>query len=123
MPCFKVCVCAHVYICICVCLYIYIYYLFFTQLCNHVASGKKCQYVGNCSFAHSPEEREVWTYMKDNRSKFVLFMSFGFCEVQFPMNTASSLHGFGYSASCAAAGWNRDHGLLGVEADFFFLTF
>ncbi|XP_040604019.1 zinc finger CCCH domain-containing protein 7A isoform X2 [Mesocricetus auratus] len=37
------------------------------DLCNHIASGKKCQYVGNCSFAHSPEEREVWTYMKDNR--------------------------------------------------------
>nr|XP_045017450.1 zinc finger CCCH domain-containing protein 7A isoform X2 [Jaculus jaculus] len=36
------------------------------DLCNHIASGKKCQYVGNCSFAHSPEEREVWTYMKDN---------------------------------------------------------
>ncbi|XP_027280579.1 zinc finger CCCH domain-containing protein 7A isoform X1 [Cricetulus griseus] len=37
------------------------------DLCNHIASGKKCQYVGNCSFAHSPEEREVWTYMKDNK--------------------------------------------------------
>ncbi|KAK2097574.1 Zinc finger CCCH domain-containing protein 7A, partial [Saguinus oedipus] len=37
-----------------------------SHLCNHIASGKKCQYVGNCSFAHSPEEREVWTYMKEN---------------------------------------------------------
>ncbi|XP_016279483.1 zinc finger CCCH domain-containing protein 7A isoform X2 [Monodelphis domestica] len=36
------------------------------DLCNHIASGKKCQYVGNCSFAHSPEEKEVWTYMKEN---------------------------------------------------------
>ncbi|XP_054991976.1 zinc finger CCCH domain-containing protein 7A isoform X1 [Sorex araneus] len=36
------------------------------DLCNHIASGRKCQYVGNCSFAHSPEEREVWTYMKEN---------------------------------------------------------
>lgn len=36
------------------------------DLCNHIASGKKCQYVGNCSFAHSLEEREVWTYMKEN---------------------------------------------------------
>nr|XP_056722342.1 zinc finger CCCH domain-containing protein 7A [Euleptes europaea] len=35
------------------------------DLCNHIASGKKCQYVGNCSFAHSPEEREMWTYMKE----------------------------------------------------------
>uniref|UniRef100_A0A803SNS0 C3H1-type domain-containing protein n=1 Tax=Anolis carolinensis TaxID=28377 RepID=A0A803SNS0_ANOCA len=36
------------------------------DLCNHIASGKKCQYVGNCSFAHSHEEREMWTYMKEN---------------------------------------------------------
>ncbi|NWX08000.1 Z3H7A protein, partial [Caloenas nicobarica] len=36
------------------------------DLCNHIASGKKCQYDGNCSFAHSPEEREMWTYMKEN---------------------------------------------------------
>ncbi|XP_020664048.2 zinc finger CCCH domain-containing protein 7A isoform X1 [Pogona vitticeps] len=36
------------------------------DLCNHIASGKKCQYVGNCSFAHSYEEREMWTYMKEN---------------------------------------------------------
>lgn len=102
--------CIYVYVCV----YTYTYiYLFFTQLCNHIASGKKCQYVGNCSFAHSHEEREVWTYMKDNRSKFVLFMSVVFCKVQFPMNTANSLHGFGCS-------WKRDYGLLGVETDFFF---
>uniref|UniRef100_A0A670Z9R4 Zinc finger CCCH-type containing 7A n=1 Tax=Pseudonaja textilis TaxID=8673 RepID=A0A670Z9R4_PSETE len=36
------------------------------DLCNHIASGKKCLYVGNCSFAHSQEEREMWTYMKEN---------------------------------------------------------
>ncbi|XP_004586820.2 zinc finger CCCH domain-containing protein 7A isoform X1 [Ochotona princeps] len=36
------------------------------DLCNHIASGRKCQYVGNCSFAHSPEERKVWTYMREN---------------------------------------------------------
>ncbi|XP_061456220.1 zinc finger CCCH domain-containing protein 7A isoform X2 [Rhineura floridana] len=36
------------------------------DLCNHIASGKKCLYVGNCSFAHSHEEREMWTYMKEN---------------------------------------------------------
>ncbi|XP_070617608.1 zinc finger CCCH domain-containing protein 7A isoform X7 [Erythrolamprus reginae] len=36
------------------------------DLCNHVASGKKCLYVGNCSFAHSQEERDMWTYMKEN---------------------------------------------------------
>lgn len=27
---------------------------------------KKCHYIGNCSFAHSLEERDVWTYMKNN---------------------------------------------------------
>lgn len=47
-------------------------YFFFIQLCNHIASGKKCQYIGNCSFAHSPEEREVWTYMKENGSKLMV---------------------------------------------------
>uniref|UniRef100_A0A8C9VK57 Zinc finger CCCH-type containing 7A n=1 Tax=Scleropages formosus TaxID=113540 RepID=A0A8C9VK57_SCLFO len=36
------------------------------EICLHVSSGKKCQYVGNCSFAHSPEERDLWTFMKDN---------------------------------------------------------
>ncbi|KAJ8253690.1 hypothetical protein COCON_G00203020 [Conger conger] len=36
------------------------------EICLHVAAGKKCQYIGNCSFAHSPEERDMWTYMKDN---------------------------------------------------------
>lgn len=45
------------------------FFKFMFQLCNHIASGKKCQYDGNCSFAHSPEEREMWTYMKENSSK------------------------------------------------------
>uniref|UniRef100_A0A5S6KR30 UBX domain-containing protein 1 n=1 Tax=Xenopus tropicalis TaxID=8364 RepID=A0A5S6KR30_XENTR len=35
------------------------------EMCNHIASGKKCQYIGNCSFAHSPEEKEIWTSMKE----------------------------------------------------------
>ncbi|XP_029620711.1 zinc finger CCCH domain-containing protein 7B [Salmo trutta] len=26
----------------------------------------KCHYIGNCSFAHSLEDRDVWTYMKNN---------------------------------------------------------
>ncbi|MGH0171378.1 UNVERIFIED_CONTAM: hypothetical protein FKN15_060947 [Acipenser sinensis] len=46
------------------------------QLCIHIASGKKCQYIGNCSFAHSPEERDMWTHMKDtssDESKQVVF--------------------------------------------------
>ncbi|KAM4632242.1 zinc finger CCCH domain-containing protein 7A isoform 1-T4 [Discoglossus pictus] len=36
------------------------------ELCNHIVSGKKCQYIGNCSFAHSPEEKVMWTYMKES---------------------------------------------------------
>ncbi|XP_030645891.1 zinc finger CCCH domain-containing protein 7A [Chanos chanos] len=36
------------------------------EICLHVAAGKKCQYIGNCTFAHSPEEKDMWTYMKDN---------------------------------------------------------
>ncbi|XP_053550429.1 zinc finger CCCH domain-containing protein 7A isoform X2 [Bombina bombina] len=35
------------------------------EMCNHIVSGKKCQYIGNCSFAHSPEEKTMWTYMKE----------------------------------------------------------
>lgn len=40
------------------------------QICMHVTAGKKCQYVGNCTFAHSVEERDLWTYMKENNSEF-----------------------------------------------------
>ncbi|XP_059835128.1 zinc finger CCCH domain-containing protein 7A [Hypanus sabinus] len=36
------------------------------DLCMHIAKGKKCGYIGNCSFAHSLEEKDMWTYMKDN---------------------------------------------------------
>ncbi|KAI1896185.1 hypothetical protein AGOR_G00092210 [Albula goreensis] len=35
------------------------------EICLHVSSGRKCQYIGNCGFAHSPEERDLWQYMKD----------------------------------------------------------
>ncbi|KAK2121117.1 Zinc finger CCCH domain-containing protein 7B [Saguinus oedipus] len=38
-----------------------------SQLCIHAQNGRKCQYVGNCSFAHSPEERDMWTFMKENK--------------------------------------------------------
>lgn len=40
--------------------------LCFLQMCVHVMKQKKCHYIGNCSFAHSLEERDVWTYMKNN---------------------------------------------------------
>ena len=46
------------------------FFLFPHQICLHVAAGKKCQYIGNCTFAHSTEERDLWTYMKENNSKF-----------------------------------------------------
>ncbi|KAA0705449.1 Zinc finger CCCH domain-containing protein 7A [Triplophysa tibetana] len=36
------------------------------EICMHVAAGKKCQYIGNCTFAHSTEERDLWTFMKEN---------------------------------------------------------
>ncbi|NWQ80580.1 Z3H7B protein, partial [Columbina picui] len=40
------------------------------DLCIHAQNGRKCQYVGNCSFAHSPEERDMWTFMKENKSEW-----------------------------------------------------
>ncbi|XP_034045981.1 zinc finger CCCH domain-containing protein 7A [Thalassophryne amazonica] len=36
------------------------------EICMHVTAGKKCQYIGNCTFAHSVEERDLWGYMKEN---------------------------------------------------------
>ncbi|XP_041943865.1 zinc finger CCCH domain-containing protein 7B-like isoform X2 [Alosa sapidissima] len=35
------------------------------DICAHVLKQRKCTYPGNCSFAHSQEERDVWTYMKN----------------------------------------------------------
>ncbi|KAM9324521.1 zinc finger CCCH domain-containing protein 7B [Gastrophryne carolinensis] len=35
------------------------------EICVHVQKGKKCQYIGNCSFAHNTEEKDVWTYMRE----------------------------------------------------------
>ncbi|XP_075686233.1 zinc finger CCCH domain-containing protein 7A isoform X2 [Rhinoderma darwinii] len=35
------------------------------ELCHHILNGKKCQYIGICAFAHSQEEKEIWTFMKD----------------------------------------------------------
>ncbi|XP_071983706.1 zinc finger CCCH domain-containing protein 7B isoform X2 [Engystomops pustulosus] len=37
------------------------------EICVHVQNGKKCQYIGNCSFAHNTEEKDVWTFMKENK--------------------------------------------------------
>nr|DBA20315.1 TPA: hypothetical protein GDO54_016022 [Pyxicephalus adspersus] len=35
------------------------------ELCHHILNDKKCQFIGNCAFAHSQEEKEIWTFMKD----------------------------------------------------------
>ncbi|XP_030066347.1 zinc finger CCCH domain-containing protein 7B isoform X3 [Microcaecilia unicolor] len=37
------------------------------DLCVHAQNNRKCQYVGNCTFAHSPEERDMWTFMKEHK--------------------------------------------------------
>ncbi|XP_029446100.1 zinc finger CCCH domain-containing protein 7B [Rhinatrema bivittatum] len=37
------------------------------DLCIHAQNNRKCQYVGNCTFAHSPEERDMWTFMKESK--------------------------------------------------------
>ncbi|XP_075999015.1 zinc finger CCCH domain-containing protein 7B-like isoform X2 [Genypterus blacodes] len=36
------------------------------EICNHVIEKRKCTYTGNCMFAHSQEEKEMWMYMKNN---------------------------------------------------------
>ncbi|XP_051877219.1 LOW QUALITY PROTEIN: zinc finger CCCH domain-containing protein 7A [Pristis pectinata] len=36
------------------------------DLCMHIAKGKKCGYIGNCSFATVLRKKDMWTYMKDN---------------------------------------------------------
>ncbi|XP_073405659.1 zinc finger CCCH domain-containing protein 7B isoform X2 [Dendrobates tinctorius] len=37
------------------------------EICIHVQNGKKCQYTGPCTFAHYTEEKDVWTFMKENK--------------------------------------------------------
>lgn len=39
------------------------------DICVHVLKQRKCNYIGNCTFAHSEEEKELWTYMKNNNFK------------------------------------------------------
>ncbi|XP_008298166.1 zinc finger CCCH domain-containing protein 7B isoform X2 [Stegastes partitus] len=36
------------------------------DICTQILEKKKCTYPGNCMFAHSEEEKEMWTYMKNN---------------------------------------------------------
>uniref|UniRef100_A0A4W3H5W5 Zinc finger CCCH-type containing 7B n=1 Tax=Callorhinchus milii TaxID=7868 RepID=A0A4W3H5W5_CALMI len=60
------------------------------DLCLHVTNGKKCQYIGNCSFAHSIEEREVWTYMKENNMHDMQQMHDMWLKNQNPMKTGEA---------------------------------
>ncbi|KAM9392198.1 zinc finger CCCH domain-containing protein 7B-like isoform 1-T2 [Pholidichthys leucotaenia] len=36
------------------------------ELCLQILEKRRCTYTGNCTFAHSQEEKEMWTYMKNN---------------------------------------------------------
>ncbi|XP_073349800.1 zinc finger CCCH domain-containing protein 7B-like isoform X2 [Pagrus major] len=36
------------------------------DICTQMLKKKKCNYSGICTFAHSPEERDMWMYMKNN---------------------------------------------------------
>ncbi|XP_026201454.1 zinc finger CCCH-type containing 7Ba [Anabas testudineus] len=36
------------------------------DICTQMLDKKKCNYHGNCTFAHSQEEKEMWMYMKNN---------------------------------------------------------
>ncbi|XP_068434358.1 zinc finger CCCH domain-containing protein 7B-like isoform X2 [Clinocottus analis] len=36
------------------------------DICTQILKKGKCNFTGNCTFAHSQEEREMWTYMKNN---------------------------------------------------------
>ncbi|XP_034566449.1 zinc finger CCCH domain-containing protein 7B-like [Notolabrus celidotus] len=38
----------------------------FYDICTQIERKGKCNYTGKCTFAHSPEEREMWMYMKSN---------------------------------------------------------
>lgn len=62
--------------------------LFLFQICMHVTAGKKCQYIGNCTFAHSVEERDLWTYMKENNSEISAF----FCPPDLIRGLCVGLH-------------------------------
>ncbi|RVE69224.1 hypothetical protein OJAV_G00075410 [Oryzias javanicus] len=39
---------------------------FYYDMCAQILEKKKCNYTGNCTFAHSQEEKEMWMYMKNN---------------------------------------------------------
>ncbi|KAF3700478.1 Zinc finger CCCH domain-containing protein 7B Rotavirus 'X'-associated non-structural protein [Channa argus] len=36
------------------------------EVCTQMLRRRKCDYSGNCTFAHSQEEKDMWMYMKNN---------------------------------------------------------
>ncbi|XP_026021389.1 zinc finger CCCH domain-containing protein 7B-like [Astatotilapia calliptera] len=38
-------------------------------MCAQILEKRKCSYSGVCTFAHSPEEKDMWMYMKNNDLK------------------------------------------------------
>uniref|UniRef100_A0A3B4HD84 Zinc finger CCCH domain-containing protein 7B-like n=1 Tax=Pundamilia nyererei TaxID=303518 RepID=A0A3B4HD84_9CICH len=38
-------------------------------MCAQILEKRKCSYSGVCTFAHSPEEKDMWMYMKNNDFK------------------------------------------------------
>lgn len=36
------------------------------DICTQILDKGKCNYIGNCTFAHSQEEKKMWMYMKNN---------------------------------------------------------
>ncbi|KAK5856636.1 hypothetical protein PBY51_008219 [Eleginops maclovinus] len=36
------------------------------DICTQILEKKKCNFTGKCTFAHSPEEKDMWMYMKNN---------------------------------------------------------
>ncbi|KAM4535426.1 zinc finger CCCH domain-containing protein 7B-like [Fundulus diaphanus] len=36
------------------------------DMCAQILEKRKCNYTGNCTFAHSQEEKDMWKYMKNN---------------------------------------------------------
>ncbi|XP_035766703.1 zinc finger CCCH domain-containing protein 7B-like [Neolamprologus brichardi] len=41
----------------------------YKKMCAQILEKRKCNYSGVCTFAHSPEEKDMWMYMKNNDLK------------------------------------------------------
>uniref|UniRef100_A0AAQ6A458 C3H1-type domain-containing protein n=1 Tax=Amphiprion ocellaris TaxID=80972 RepID=A0AAQ6A458_AMPOC len=47
------------------------------DICTQILEKRKCTYTGNCTFAHSEEEKEMWMYMKNNDCELLKSLSDG----------------------------------------------